>query len=67
MYNLVSLSFVNNHKMLENEKSWDIIFLCKSKVQSSYGGTAEMNQTRNHEVLGSIPGLTQWVKDPALL
>ena len=25
------------------------------------------NPTRNHEVLGSIPGLTQWVKDLALL
>ena len=24
------------------------------------------NLTRNHEVLGSTPGLTQWVKDPAL-
>ena len=25
-----------------------------------------MNLTRNHEVVGSIPGLVQWVKDPVL-
>ena len=25
------------------------------------------NLTRNHKVVGLIPGLTQWVKDPVLL
>ena len=28
---------------------------------------AETNPTWNHEVVGSIPGLTQWGKDPELL
>ena len=34
---------------------------------SSHSGTVETNPTRNHEVAGSIPGLTQWVKDVELL
>ena len=36
-------------------------------LRSSYGGIAEMNPTRNHEVGGSIPGLAQWVGNLALL
>ena len=29
-------------------------------------GTVETNPTRNDEVVGLIPGLTQWVEDPSL-
>ena len=42
----------NNIHSLRNVKNW-----------SSHCGTAETNPTRNHEVVCSIPGLTQWDKD----
>ena len=34
---------------------------------SSRHGAEETNPTRNYELVGSIPGLAQWVKDLALL
>ena len=39
----------------------------KQKKRSSHHDTAESNPIRNHEVVGLIPGLTQWVQDLALL
>ena len=38
----------------------------ENKKRSSHHGAAETNPTRDHEVASLIPGLTQWVKDPAL-
>ena len=39
----------------------------KPTSYSSHCGSVEMSPTSIHEDVGWIPGLTQWVKDPALL
>ena len=50
----------------ECTKSHQIVHLEMVHVRSSRLKVAEVIPTRNHEVAGSIPGLTQWVKHPAL-
>ena len=44
--------------------------MLSEKARSSHCGSVVndyLNLTRNHEVVGSTPGLDQWVKDLALL
>ena len=43
-----------------------VVFVNMKDFWSSHRGAAETNPTRNHELVGSIPDLTQWVKDLAL-
>ena len=50
-----------------DRRKGDKVHSLKYLSWSSCHGLAEMNLTRNHEVSGLIPGLTQWVKDLELL
>jgi len=54
------LGHINYNPLINNMQALPFIF------RSSHHGAVETNLTRNHEVVGSIPGLAQWVKDPAL-
>ena len=51
--------------------TWDFphalgVILKRQKERSSRRGAEETNPTRNHEVVGLIPALAQWVNDLAL-
>ena len=63
--NLCGLNGTDSHPVAPSEYLGSNLGQYKEFSGSSLCGS--VNPTEIHEYMSSIPGLTQWVKDPALL
>ena len=70
MYVCDWVTLLNSRKLTEHHKPTkkEKIKIIKKKKRIGVPVVAQWltNPIRNHEVVGSIPGLALWVKDPAL-